>query len=91
MDSSKSLAQLLLDQYGPMIGGKDLYQALGFRSYAAFRLANEQMKIPIPVYQLHGRRGWFARTDDLANWLINLGNNKPTSDINPGKLEGGNP
>lgn len=91
MDSSKSLAQLLLDQYGPMIGGKDLYQALGFRSYAAFRLANEQMKTPIPVYQLPGRRGWFARTDDLANWLINLGKSGSTTNIGPGKLEGGTP
>lgn len=91
MDSSKSLAQLLLDQYGPIIGGKDLYQALGFRSYAAFRLANEQMKTPILVYQLPGRRGWFARTDDLAKWLINLGKSESRENANPDKLEGGTP
>lgn len=75
MESAKDLAQQLLNQYGPIIGGRDLYKALGFRSHASFRLANEQMKIPIAVYQLPGRRGWFARTGDLAFWLINLGTN----------------
>jgi len=73
MDTSNALNRQLLDQYGPLMNGMNLYRALGFRTYGAFRLANEQKKIPVQVYRLSGRRGWFARTNDVSAWLRSLG------------------
>jgi len=55
-----------------MIGGKDLYLAMGFKSYGAFRLANERKEIPIKVFKIPKRRDWYALTSDLAQWLISL-------------------
>lgn len=67
-----NLNQQLLDRYGPMIGGGDLYLALGFKSYGAFRLANERKEIPIKVFKIPKRRDWYALTTDLAQWLTTL-------------------
>lgn len=55
-----------------MISGRDLYVALGFKSYEAFRLANESKQIPIKVFKIAHRRNWHALTDDLATWLDSL-------------------
>ena len=69
---SHNLNRQLLEKYGPMIGGKDLYLAMGFKSYGAFRLANERKEIPIKVFKIPKRRDWYALTSDLAQWLISL-------------------
>jgi hypothetical protein len=71
-DSQQNLSDQLLVRYGPMVGGKDLYLALGFKSYGAFRLANERNEIPIKVFKIPKRRDWYALTSDLAQWLANL-------------------
>lgn len=71
-----NLSQQLLDQYGPMVSGRDLYTALGFKSYGAFRLANEKKQIPINVFKIANRRDWHALTGDLAAWLTSLPKNK---------------
>ncbi len=55
-----------------MVSGKDLYLALGFKSYGAFRLANENHLIPIKVFKIANRRDWHALTNDLAQWLTSL-------------------
>lgn len=67
-----SLSQQLLDKYGPMVSGQDLYLALGFKSYGAFRLANANKQIPIKVFKIARRRDWHALTGDLAAWLTSL-------------------
>lgn len=67
--SSNSLAAQLLDRYGPMLGGRDLYAALGFKSYAAFHRSKQRGEIGVIVFSLTGRRGWFALTTDVAAWL----------------------
>lgn len=66
---TKSLDQQLLDQYGPTLGGKELYAALGFRSYSAFHRSMQLGELGINVFTLPGRRGWFALTTDVAAWL----------------------
>lgn len=78
MTADKSnLSQQLLSQYGPMVSGKDLYLALGYKSYGAFRLANESNLLPIKVFKLDHRRDWFALTNDLAQWLSSLNHGQP--------------
>lgn len=70
-----TLSSQLIREYGPMIGGRDLYSALGFKSYGAFRLAKERGEIPIEIFKIPKRRDWYALTTDLAQWLITLSHN----------------
>ena len=67
-----NLSSQLIREYGPMIGGRDLYSALGFKSYGAFRLAKERGEIPIEIFKIPKRRDWYALTIDLAQWLTTL-------------------
>lgn len=67
--SPKCLAGQLLDQYGPALGGQDLYAALGFKTYAAFHRSKQRGEVGVHVFPLPGRRGWFALTMDVAEWL----------------------
>jgi hypothetical protein len=64
-----SLEQKLFSRFGPLIGGGDLYSALGFKSYSAFYRSKELGELGVRVFQISGRRGWFALTEDVANWL----------------------
>jgi hypothetical protein len=64
--------QQLLEKYGPMVGGKDLYMVLGFKTYGSFRLANERLQIHVRVFKIPRRRDWYALTSDLAQWLLSL-------------------
>jgi hypothetical protein len=70
-----NLSNELLNKYGPMIGGSDLYLALGFKTYGTFRLAKERGEIPIEIFKIPKRRDWYALTADLAQWLITLTQN----------------
>lgn len=67
--SSSNLSDQLLTRYGPMLGGRDLYAALGFKSYAAFHRSKQLGDLGVSVFTLPGRRGWFALTADIAKWL----------------------
>ncbi|MEY4593462.1 MAG: hypothetical protein RIR18_2357 [Pseudomonadota bacterium] len=71
--STPSLEQLLeealMNQHGPMITGKSLWEALGFTSGDAFRQAIVRKTLPIPVFSIENRRGKFALTKDVAIWL----------------------
>ncbi len=66
---TQSMTGQLLSQYGPTLGGQDLYAALGFKTYAAFHRSKRRGEIGVNVFTLPGRRGWFALTSDVAAWL----------------------
>lgn len=66
----------LLQRHGVLIGGADLYRALGFDNDDAFRRARARDQIPIRVFTLPSRRGWFALTADLCQWLAHTINQK---------------
>jgi hypothetical protein len=68
-------SRLLMDiqrQYGPLVGGADLLQILGFPSSEAFRQALSRGSIPVPIFAIPNRRGKFALAQDLAVWLTQL-------------------
>lgn len=67
--SSKDLADQLLGRFGPTIGGQDLYAALGFKTYAAFHRSKQRGEMGVNVFNLPGRRGWYALTGEVAAWL----------------------
>jgi len=88
---SKGDSTDLLNQYGPLIGGQDLIQALGFTTGTAFRQAIQRQQLPIKVFELPNRRGRFAFTADLHAWLEHLrdihseGGNLAGQTTKPGK------
>ena len=68
-------SQLVADmerQYGPLLGGTDLYRALGLPSAAAFRQAASRDALPVQVFSIPHRRGRFALTREVAVWLNRL-------------------
>jgi hypothetical protein len=56
----------------PLIGGKDLVNVLGFKTSAAFRQALKLNRLGIETFTIKGRRGRFAFTQDVQQWLQNL-------------------
>lgn len=64
-----SIEEKLFARYGALMGGAELYAALGFKSYAAFYRAKKIGEQGVSIFQLPGRRGWFALTEDVAVWL----------------------
>lgn len=58
---------------GGLLGGAPLRAALGFRTGEAFRAALRAGRIQVPLRKITGRRGWFARTEDVADWQASLG------------------
>lgn len=68
-ETKQSLIEQMVSRYGPTISGQDLYAALGFKSYAAFHRSKQRGEIGVRVFTLPGRRGWFALTTEIAEWL----------------------
>lgn len=69
---NNDLSQKTYEQYGPIMGGKDLWKALGYKTFAAFARALDKSTIGVKVFRIEGRRGWFAMTEDVVNWLNQL-------------------
>jgi len=65
-------ANELLARHGPLIGGQELAKVMNFKNMAAFRQALRRGTIPVRVFELPGRRGKFAMTQDLVAWLASL-------------------
>ena len=64
-----SLRQLMLREYGAVVGGQDLRNVLGFKSTAAFGHAVRSGHLSLRFFKLPGRRGRFALVSDVADWL----------------------
>lgn len=89
MTKSNEYGKALSERYGEVIGGKDLHKVLGFRTSRAFARAVEHSLVGVPVFNIPGRRGKFAMTVDVAQWLSDLrsmtgssnGTTKPSKEI----------
>lgn len=66
------LAKSMLEQYGPLIGGQELWRAMGYRTWAAFGRAARNGTLGVTIFTVPGRRGKFALTADVAAWLTKL-------------------
>jgi len=64
-----SLTEQMVERYGQVIGNRDLYRALGYKTYSAFYRARQMGVIEVGIFSLPGRRGWFSLTVDIARWL----------------------
>ncbi len=62
----------LLERHGPLIRGEDLVRYIGLESSNALRMAAQRGSLGFPVLKIPGRRGRFARTRDVADWLASM-------------------
>ena len=69
---SESLAQELFSRFGPLVGGRDLAVLLGYPSVAALTQAERRKTVGIRIFEIENRRGRFAFTEDVGNWLAEL-------------------
>lgn len=60
----------VVSRFGPLIGGSDLRQLLGFRTASAMQRAMRKGLLSAPVFALEGRRGLFAITAEVATWIV---------------------
>jgi hypothetical protein len=72
---SDNLLEKLLEQHGPLMTGESLYKALGYKSWAGFAKAVRSGAVEIDIFNLPGRKGRYAKTSDVADWIYRLNNN----------------
>ncbi len=65
--------EIYFEQFGPLMGGRNLWTALGYPSQGAFAQARRRGRIPVELISLPGRRGAFAYTNVVFAWLTSLG------------------
>lgn len=66
------LRESLLRMHGPLLGGKALVAALGHKSSASLRQARRRGQVSVTLFTVPNRRGWFALTQDVADWLVDI-------------------
>ena len=64
------IEQDLLNLYGsPILNTSQLQRALNYRSTAAVKQAIQRQTLPVPIFRLPNRRGWFAFVKDVGVFL----------------------
>lgn len=80
MASISALEERILDsmlsRWGYVIGGVGLRQALGFPTQAALRQAILRGSVPVKLFSMNGRRGHFALTHEVSQWLASQSGNQ---------------
>ena len=77
-DKNKALILLqeeLALRYGEIMGGKELWRALGYRTPQGFKQAIIRNTLSLPTFFVVGRKGRYALTSDVATWLIECRSN----------------
>ncbi len=68
----RQLRESLLRLHGPLMGGQELMTALGHKSAASMRQAKRRGQISVVLFPVPNRRGLFALTQDVADWLARI-------------------
>lgn len=55
--------------HGALLDASSTAKALGFKSPDALRQARRDGRLPISMFRIPGRRGWFAATQAVIEWL----------------------
>lgn len=53
----------------PILSASETARLMGFSTSAALAKARLAGRLPIEMFQLPGRRGWFASTQQVREWL----------------------
>jgi hypothetical protein len=65
----RELERRLTVENGSLMTGQVLRRELGFNSRGAFERARAKGRIGVKIFTLYGRRGKFAMTRDVADFL----------------------
>lgn len=68
-DDTVALTARLIAEHGELVGGNALRRCLGYRTQRAFQMAIQRGQVPVETFSLPGRRGRYARTFQVAEWL----------------------
>lgn len=71
-DKLPGMKDELLEYYGPLIGGEDLRNMLGYKTASTFNRAKRLNLIGVKIFEIPNRRGTFALTRDVADWLKSI-------------------
>lgn len=71
-DSPKEWATSLLAVHGELMDSQALAALFKFGSDRSFRRSASKGALPVSVFRVPGRRGWFARTRDVGLWLASV-------------------
>ncbi|KZN60873.1 hypothetical protein [Pseudoalteromonas luteoviolacea] len=78
-DSGKpDFEKILVAKYGVLIPLSEVWRVLGYPSHNAYRKAIQKKELPIPVFQIDNRKGRFAFSIDVANWMNRIWEEKAT-------------
>ena len=73
---AEELLATLRAAHGPVLGGVDLMRALGYRNANAMRQARYRGQITLTLFTLPNRRGHYALTAEVAEWLAKARTNR---------------
>lgn len=66
---STNIREALISTYGPIMDCKTLCKVLWYPSAAALLAAKARGRLPFKLAELKGRRGYFALTEEIAEYL----------------------
>ena len=69
MGSELPLEALLIREFGVVVSSAEAARLLGFRNTDALAKARVRGLLPIHMFRLPNRKGWFAETTAIALWL----------------------
>jgi hypothetical protein len=67
--ASGSLELLLLKEHGPILTAPETAKLLGYRSTEALKRARLRGILPVEMFAIPNRRGWFSSTQAVAAWV----------------------
>lgn len=53
----------------PILSAAETARIMGFQSSEALNKARQSGRLPVPMFQIPGRRGWFAARHLVKAWL----------------------
>lgn len=72
----------------PILSGPETARIMGFPTTEALYKARQAGRLPVALFQLPGRRGWFASTLVVREWLQNSLTTVPLSAAQEAPMDG---
>ena len=73
----------------PILTANEAAQLLGFNSVNSLLRARKRGLLPIEMFQLPGRRGWFAASEAVVGWVASYTRDYRRFSVPPEHQEGG--
>lgn len=71
MQDRRTWEAMLLHEYGALLNTTQIAHVLGYRSASALEKARQRGRLPVQTVKIPGRRGWYASSSQIADWLAN--------------------